>query len=182
MASAGAWGRGAEPGLIALTGALCGCAGSDTDNAVSIHGDSPIIFVKRSVDALGNPTVGAIMRPGETRTCSGCHSPRRGSAINASPVAGAHPNMLLSVDAGESMAETRPRVDRARMGLKADQRYQHVWTAPDTADTLLWPHPQVDDPAVAEDPDNPTADDVPVLDASDSGCRTLYNWIATGQC
>ena len=49
------------------------------------------------------------VRPGETRTCNGCHSPRRGSAINSTPIAGAHVNTLLVAESGESMAETRTR-------------------------------------------------------------------------
>lgn len=30
------------------------------------------------------------VRPGETRTCNGCHSPRRGAALNTEPIAGSH--------------------------------------------------------------------------------------------
>lgn len=37
------------------------------------------------------------VRPGETRTCNGCHSPRRGSALNSDPIAGNHPD-LFGVD------------------------------------------------------------------------------------
>ncbi len=48
---------------------------------------------------------------GETRTCNGCHSPRRGSALNATPIAGKQPNTLLVALSGESMAETRTRLD-----------------------------------------------------------------------
>ena len=51
------------------------------------------------------------VRPGETRTCNGCHSPRRGSAINAQPIAGTHPNTNWpngsTPGTGETMAETR---------------------------------------------------------------------------
>ena len=48
------------------------------------------------------------VRAGETRTCNGCHSPRRGSAINVSPIAGNHSNGVdLVGKAGETMAETR---------------------------------------------------------------------------
>lgn len=48
------------------------------------------------------------VRPGETRTCNGCHSPRRAlSSINVAPVAGSHPNAV----GVETMAETRARVN-----------------------------------------------------------------------
>jgi len=83
------------------------------------------------------------VRAGETRTCNGCHSPRRGSALNASPIAGEHPNTKLLAESGESMAETRTRLDPALMSLQADMAYEDVWTdaakagrAPDPALTI----------------------------------------------
>ncbi len=69
-------------------------------------------------------------RPGETRTCNGCHSPRRGSAINSTPVAGFHPNTLLSAESGESMAETLTRLDPSSMEVKPDPVFTDVWTDP----------------------------------------------------
>ena len=68
------------------------------------------------------------VRPGETRTCNGCHSPRRGSALNATPIAGFHANVTMSAEAGESMAETRTRLDPSALALDADMIYQDVWT------------------------------------------------------
>lgn len=74
------------------------------------------------------------VRPGETRTCNGCHSPRRGNAINAAPIAGAHPNTLLYGNAantaasGESMAETRTRIDSTILALKPHLAFADVWT------------------------------------------------------
>jgi len=83
------------------------------------------------------------VRPGETRTCNGCHSPRRGSALNATPIAGNHPNTLLVAVSGESMAETRTRLDPAALMLETDLAYTDVWTdaaaamrAPDAASTV----------------------------------------------
>jgi hypothetical protein len=78
-------------------------------------------------------------RPGETRTCNGCHSPRRGSAINSAPIAGNHPNTLLTAESGESMAETRTRLDPGAMDLSADPSFTDVWTDPvvTTADPEL---------------------------------------------
>ncbi len=73
------------------------------------------------------------VRPGETRTCNGCHSPRRGSAINATPIAGDHPNTLLAAQSGESMAETRTRFDPAARTLETDIAYTDVWTDPAAA-------------------------------------------------
>ncbi|MDH3452296.1 MAG: hypothetical protein OEN20_07730, partial [Gammaproteobacteria bacterium] len=70
------------------------------------------------------------VRPGETRTCNGCHSPRRGSAINTAPIAGNHPNTLLVAESGESMAETRTRLDPAALALEPHVTYIDVWTDP----------------------------------------------------
>ena len=69
-------------------------------------------------------------RPGETRTCNGCHSPRRGSAINSAPIAGFHPNTLLTAESGESMAETLTRLDPSAMEVKPDMVFTDVWTDP----------------------------------------------------
>ena len=70
------------------------------------------------------------VRPGETRTCDGCHSPRRGSALNGTPIAGNHPNTLMPAASGESMAETRTRLLSAQLTLKPDMVYTDVWTDP----------------------------------------------------
>ena len=79
------------------------------------------------------------VRPGETRTCNGCHSPRRGNAVNAAPIAGNHPNTLASMgpaQSGESMAETRTRIDSSVLQLKADIEYRDVWTNPASGATV----------------------------------------------
>lgn len=73
------------------------------------------------------------VRPGETRTCDGCHSPRRGSALNVTPIAGNHPNTLMAAESGESMAETRTRITPNQLLMKADMRYTDVWTDPAAA-------------------------------------------------
>ncbi|GAA3937626.1 hypothetical protein GCM10022277_37460 [Litoribacillus peritrichatus] len=72
------------------------------------------------------------VRPGETRTCNGCHSPRRGSALNGAGIAGNHINTLLATEAesGESMAETATRVDSTRLDIKPDLSFVDFWTDP----------------------------------------------------
>lgn len=72
------------------------------------------------------------VRPGETRTCNGCHSPRRGSALNGAGIAGNHPNTLLAndVESGESMAETATRLDPAKLILNTDLSFVDFWTDP----------------------------------------------------
>jgi hypothetical protein len=70
------------------------------------------------------------VRPGETRTCNGCHSPRRGSALNSAPIAGFHPNATMDGELGESMAETRTRLDPGALELRAELIFDDIWTNP----------------------------------------------------
>ncbi len=64
------------------------------------------------------------VRPGETRTCSGCHSPRRAeSALNISPIAGSHANAL----GAETMAETRARL-QGMPNLNPNVEFTEYWS------------------------------------------------------
>jgi hypothetical protein len=72
------------------------------------------------------------VRPGERRTCDGCHSPRRGGALNSGAVANTLPAALLPAMAaahqsGETMAGTRTRLDPDALRLAADLLYADVW-------------------------------------------------------
>ncbi|MCH8929763.1 MAG: hypothetical protein IIA98_02420, partial [Proteobacteria bacterium] len=44
------------------------------------------------------------------------------------------------------------------------------------------PHPRIDDPNVADDPNDPLADDVPVMIVGEPDYQAIYNWIAGGVC
>jgi hypothetical protein len=72
------------------------------------------------------------VRPGERRTCDGCHSPRRGAAINSGTTVNTMPSGLVSTLAnahqpGETMASTRTRLDPTLLNLQADPVYTDVW-------------------------------------------------------
>lgn len=68
------------------------------------------------------------VKPGEIRTCNGCHSPRRGSAINSIPIAGNHPNTNFTGTGGETMAETRFNADPTNYPvLKSNLTHTDVW-------------------------------------------------------
>jgi hypothetical protein len=99
---------------------------------IKVPADTPVGVAV--VDAAGRAfqthTNWIQVRPGETRTCNGCHSPRRGSALNSAPIAGAHANVLLAADPGESMAETRTRLYPEQMELRPDPIFTDVWTDP----------------------------------------------------
>jgi len=78
------------------------------------------------------------VRPGERRTCDGCHSPRRGAAINTGTIVNNMPTGLVTAlanahQAGETMASTRTRLDPTLLDLKVDPVYSDVWA--DTSKT-----------------------------------------------
>jgi hypothetical protein len=87
------------------------------------------------------------VRPGERRTCDGCHSPRRGASLNSGQVVNATPAGVSAAlwnlrNSGETMASMRTRLyaERATNGnplgdatdpvnLGADMVYSDVWAS-----------------------------------------------------
>ena len=72
------------------------------------------------------------VRPGERRTCNGCHSPRRGASLNSGLVVDTQPAALLPAMAaahqpGQTMASTRTLLDPAALQLVTDMLYSDVW-------------------------------------------------------
>jgi Hydrazine synthase alpha subunit middle domain len=74
------------------------------------------------------------VRPGEKRTCDGCHSPRRGAAMNTGAVVNSTPlaTGLLAGwrnghQLGETMASLRTRIDATVLDFKPDMVYSDVW-------------------------------------------------------
>jgi hypothetical protein len=74
------------------------------------------------------------VRPGERRTCDGCHSPRRGAALNSGAIVEAMPTALnpalraaRPAGSGETMAALRTRLDPALLGLQSDMIFSDVW-------------------------------------------------------
>lgn len=69
---------------------------------VKVPADTPLTI--SVLDAAGRAftphTNWLQVRPGETRTCNGCHSPRRGSALNVEPIAGNHPELFGASEEG----------------------------------------------------------------------------------
>ncbi|CAN5229758.1 hypothetical protein BH24PSE2_BH24PSE2_17830 [soil metagenome] len=116
---------------------IVGYSEVEPDGSVRIKVPADTALTLAVVDAEGRAfqshTNWLQVRPGETRTCNGCHSPRRGSAINSAPIAGQHPNTKLPAESGESMAETRTRLDPAQLALLPDPVYADVWTDPSMA-------------------------------------------------
>jgi len=105
---------------------------------LNIPADTPVGF--SIVDSQGRAfqvhTNWIQARPGEKRTCDGCHSPRRGAALNTGTVANTVPSswvqsLAQAHQAGETMAGTRTRLDPTLLSLVTDPVYTDVWA--DTA-------------------------------------------------
>jgi hypothetical protein len=72
------------------------------------------------------------IRPGERRTCDGCHSPRRGASLNAGATVNTMPQALNPAlasqhQSGETMASLRTRLDASLLNLQPDLVFQDVW-------------------------------------------------------
>lgn len=105
---------------------------------LQVPADTPLLLAV--VDAQGRAfqthTNWIQVRPGERRTCDGCHSPRRGGALNSGLVADTLPGALRAAlagqhQAGETMASTRTRLDANALKLVRDLLFTDEWA--DTA-------------------------------------------------
>ena len=72
------------------------------------------------------------VRPGERRTCDGCHSPRRGGALNSGAVVntvatGAKSTLQAAHQNGETQASTRTRLDPNALKLVNDLMFSDYW-------------------------------------------------------
>ncbi|MDQ6685436.1 MAG: hypothetical protein M3Z16_09930 [Pseudomonadota bacterium] len=105
---------------------------------LKVPADTPISLCVVGADGacIQSHTNHINVRPGERRTCDGCHSPRRGGALNSGAVVNTQPAGLLSSmasahSAGETMAGTRTRLDANAFTLGTDIVYSDLWA--DTA-------------------------------------------------
>lgn len=114
---------------------ILGYAPIEPDGSFKIEGpaDTPltVAVLDKEGRAIQTHTNWIQARPGETRTCNGCHSPRRGSALNGPGIAthaGREP------ESGETMAETRTRlladadpIKVPAMSLSPDIKHDDFW-------------------------------------------------------
>jgi len=101
---------------------------------LTVPADTPIglAVVNDKGQAFQTHTNWIQVRPGERRTCDGCHSPRRGGAINSGAVVN---TVATTVKAtlqaahlsGETMASTRTRLDPTALNLVKDMMYADYW-------------------------------------------------------
>ncbi len=113
---------------------------------IQVPADTPIALAV--VDAKGRGIQTHLnwiqVRPGEVRTCDGCHSPRRGASLNSNEVANTMPAAVDPViaakhKAGETMAVTRTTVYKAN-GIDVDPALSLALQAlgPDMVYTDVW--------------------------------------------
>ncbi len=115
---------------------ILGYAPIEPDGSFKLQVPADIPLALQVLDAEGRGiqthTNWIQVRPGERRTCDGCHSPRRGGALNAGAVANTMPAALLpsmvpASPAGETMASIRTRLDATALQLKRDMAFSDVW-------------------------------------------------------
>ena len=115
---------------------ILGYAQVEPDGSFKLQVPADIPLALQIVDAKGRAfqthTNWIQVRPGERRTCDGCHSPRRGAALNSGNVANTMPAALKQTLAanhqqGETMASLRTRLDSSVLSLKNDPVYADVW-------------------------------------------------------
>lgn len=101
---------------------------------LKIPADTPIALavVDEQGRAYQTHTNWIQVRPGERRTCDGCHSPRRGGALNSGTVVNTQSTGLLSAMSsahlsGETMASTRTRLFATALQLAGDMVFTDVW-------------------------------------------------------
>jgi hypothetical protein len=121
---------------------ILGYAPVEPDGSFKLHVPADTPLALSIIDAKGRAiqthTNWIQVRPGERRTCDGCHSPRRGASLNSGVVVNTMPAALRASIAGtrqtgETMAATRTRQTPAALALQADLDFTDVWA--DTAQT-----------------------------------------------
>lgn len=129
---------------------ILGYAPIEPDGSFKLHVPADVPFLLSVVDEKGRGfqthTNWIQVRPGERRTCDGCHSPRRGGALNSGTVANTMPQALVQALAsqhqpGETMAGLRTRLDANALKLQNDPVFTDIWA--DTTKTGVVAKPAV---------------------------------------
>jgi hypothetical protein len=115
---------------------------------LNVPADTPIALavIDAQGRALQTHTNWIQVRPGERRTCDGCHSPRRGAPINSGAIVNTVPtgwlaSMASAHQSGETMADTHVRLDPTAATLKPDMVSTDIWA--DTTQTGVTARPAV---------------------------------------
>jgi len=119
---------------------ILGYAPIEPDGSFKLQVPADVPLALSVIDAEGRAiqthTNWIQVRPGERRTCDGCHSPRRGAALNSGPVVNALPAGIKAAlssqhQSGETLASLRTRLDPAALTLAASPVFADIWA--DTA-------------------------------------------------
>ncbi len=101
---------------------------------LQVPADTPLALVVTDAKGRGLQThLNWIqVRPGERRTCDGCHSPRRGASINDAAMADTLPASLKTAlvsqhASGETMSSTVAKVYPDTLTLKPDLIFTDLW-------------------------------------------------------
>lgn len=157
---------------------ILGYAPIEPDGSFKIEVPADIPVALTVTDAAGRgftPHTSWIqVRPGETRTCNGCHSPRRGSSLNPPGIAGNHAYSLMpATGSGQSMAETRVAASPSASVLNPNMIFTDVWTdttEPDVVAAVPATRPTLADPDIRIEYTSATVPAVPmngVIDYAD---------------
>jgi hypothetical protein len=115
---------------------IVGYAPVEPDGSFKLQVPADVPLALSIIDAQGRAfqthTNWIQVRPGERRTCDGCHSPRRGGALNSGTVVNSVPNALnkaLSANhqLGETLAALRTRLDPSALTLAVDPVFSDIW-------------------------------------------------------
>lgn len=113
---------------------ILGYAPIEPDGSFQIYVPADVPLAVAVIDEAGRAfqthTNWIQVRPGETRTCDGCHSPRRGAALNSSVIKDTVPAALTTTftrNAGETMAQTRTNNVTSLLRPTVDMAYTDVW-------------------------------------------------------
>ncbi len=115
---------------------ILGYAPIEPDGSFKLQVPADVPLALQVVDAKGRGiqthTNWIQVRPGERRTCDGCHSPRRGAALNSGAVVNTQPAALKPAlagqhQSGETMAALRTRLDPAMLQLTQDMVFVDAW-------------------------------------------------------
>lgn len=115
---------------------ILGYAPIEPDGSFKLQVPADVPLALSVVDAEGRAiqthTNWIQVRPGERRTCDGCHSPRRGAALNAGATVNTMPagiKQTLSAQhlGGETLASLRTRLEPAALALAVNPVFTDYW-------------------------------------------------------
>ena len=121
---------------------ILGYAPIEPDGSFKLQVPADVPLALSVIDAEGRAiqthTNWIQVRPGERRTCDGCHSPRRGAALNSGPIVNTLPAAIKAAlsarhQSGETLASLRTRLDPNALALAANPVFADYWA--DTAQT-----------------------------------------------